>query len=55
MTSKTVLVRPPKSFDRFADFRRTGKQDHASHGEDSGSAEADIDPSFALTGQDARL
>jgi hypothetical protein len=49
------LVCPPKSFDRFADFRRVGKQDHESHGEDSGSAEADIDPSFALTGQDARL
>jgi hypothetical protein len=49
------LVCPPKSVDRFADFRRVGKQDHASHGEDSGSAEADIDPSFALTDQVASL
>jgi hypothetical protein len=44
---KNCLVCPPESFDRFADFRRTGKQDHASPGKDSGSAEADLNSSFA--------
>jgi hypothetical protein len=44
------LVCPPKSLDRFADFRRVGKQDPKGHCKDSGSAEAYIDPSFALAG-----
>jgi hypothetical protein len=43
-----VLAWPPKSFDRFADFIRVGKQDHESRDKDSGSDEADIDPEFRV-------
>jgi hypothetical protein len=43
-----VLACPPKSFYRFADFKRDGKQDHESHNKDSDSAEADIDPEFRV-------